>query len=57
MKLFKFAKDESGAVTVDYVVLCAAIVLTGTAVATSINTGLTSKATSITGNISSGAAS
>jgi len=57
MKLFKFAKDESGAVTVDYVVLCAAIVLTGTAVASSINTGLTSKATSITGNISSGAAS
>ena len=51
---FKFLKDEDGAVTVDYVVLCAAIVLVGATVAGSINTGLETKATTITGNISSG---
>ena len=52
---FKFVKEESGAVTVDYVVLCAAIVLVGATVAGTINSGLSSKSTTISGNISSGA--
>jgi len=53
--IFKFLDEESGAVTVDFVVLSAAIVLVGAAVAGTINSGLTSKATTITGNVSSGA--
>lgn len=41
MKLFmNFAKDESGAVTVDWVVLTAAIVGLGIAVMASVSTGL-----------------
>ncbi|WP_417274161.1 Flp family type IVb pilin [Celeribacter halophilus] len=44
MKLFKFAKnfarDEDGAVTVDWVVLTAAIVGLGIAVITSVSTGV-----------------
>lgn len=45
MKLFKLAKtftnDESGAVTVDWVVLTAAIVGLGIAVLTTVATGVT----------------
>ena len=41
MKLFmNFAKDESGAVTVDWVVLTAAIVGLGIAVMASVSNGL-----------------
>ncbi len=55
MKLFKFAKDESGAVTVDWVVLTAAVVLMGAGVVSTVGTALTSKGSTITGNISDGA--
>jgi len=44
-----FAKDESGAVTVDWVVLTAAIVGLGIAVLTSVGGGVTS----LSGKISS----
>ena len=40
--LMSFAKDESGAVTVDWVVLTAAIVGLGLAVITSVRTGVVS---------------
>ena len=40
MKLFKFKKDESGAVTVDWVVLTAALVLVGGVVVTAIRGGM-----------------
>ena len=43
-----FRKDEDGAVTVDWVVLTAAVVALGGAAYTSIQTG----ATTLTGNIS-----
>ena len=53
MKLFNaFLKDESGAVTVDWVVLTAAIVGLGIAVLTSVGTGTVSLAD----NVSSGLA-
>jgi len=55
MKLFKLAKnfsrDESGAVTVDWVVLTAAIVGLGIAVLTSVSGGTTSLATKISNEI------
>jgi Flp pilus assembly pilin Flp len=52
MKLFnKFFKDESGAVTVDWVVLTAAIVGLGIAVLTSVSTGTTSLAGKISGEL------
>jgi len=42
IKFFKnFRKDESGAVTVDWVVLTAAVAVLGTLVYTSIETGIT----------------
>ncbi len=45
-KLFKnFRNDESGAVTVDWVVLCAAVVLLAGAVITNLNTGVEGMAT------------
>ena len=44
-----FKNDESGAVTVDWVVLTAAVVGLGVAAYSSINTG----ATTLTGNIGS----
>jgi Flp pilus assembly pilin Flp len=55
MKLFtfkNFKKDESGAVTVDWVVLTAAIVLLGGIVVNIISTGLKSLATKIDAELS-----
>ncbi len=46
-KLAKFAKDESGAVTVDWVVLTAAIVGLGAVVMTTVSGGVTSLASEI----------
>lgn len=55
MKLFKFAKnftrDEDGAVTVDWVVLTAAIVGLGLAVLSSVSGGTTSLANKISSNL------
>jgi Flp pilus assembly pilin Flp len=57
MKLFKLAKrfhnDESGAVTVDWVVLTAAIVGLGIAVLSSVGGSTADLADSISGNIAS----
>jgi len=54
MKLFnRFYKDESGAVTVDWVVLTAAIVGLGIAVLTSVGNGTTSLADKISGDLAS----
>ena len=54
MKMFnKFFQDESGAVTVDWVVLTAAIVGLGIAVLTSVSGGTTTLADSISGELSS----
>ena len=53
MKLFnKFFADESGAVTVDWVVLTAAIVGLGIAVLTSVSGGTTTLAGTISGELS-----
>ncbi len=53
MKMFnKFFQDESGAVTVDWVVLTAAIVGLGIAVLTSVSGGTTTLADSISGELS-----
>ncbi|MCC1481994.1 Flp family type IVb pilin [Roseibaca sp. Y0-43] len=56
MKLFanikNFAADESGAVTVDWVVLTAAIVGLGIAVIASVRTGTTDLATDIQTSLS-----
>lgn len=58
MKLFanikNFAADESGAVTVDWVVLTAAIVGLGIAVIASVRTGTTDLATDIQTSLSGG---
>lgn len=52
MKLFNaFLKDESGAVTVDWVVLTAAIVGLGLAVLTSVSGGTTSLANKISSHM------
>ena len=52
MKLFNaFLKDESGAVTVDWVVLTAAIVGLGIAVLTSVGNGTASLADKISSNL------
>ncbi|MGR3571087.1 Flp family type IVb pilin [Brevirhabdus sp.] len=51
MKLFKFAKDEDGAVTVDWVVLTAAIVGLGAVVLTSVKGGVTALATDISSDL------
>ena len=54
MKLFNaFLKDESGAVTVDWVVLTAAIVGLGIAVLTSVSGGTTVLADSISSHMAS----
>ncbi|HDR29343.1 Flp family type IVb pilin [Rhodovulum sp.] len=57
MKLFdlikRFHKDESGAVTVDWVVLTAAIVGLGIAVLTSVRTGVNHVAEEIEGALTS----
>ena len=50
-KLFTFIRDEDGAVTVDWVVLTAAIVGLGIAVLTSVRTGATDLAGDIEGNL------
>jgi len=53
MKLFtNFFADESGAVTVDWVVLTAAIVGMGIAVLTSVSGGATTMAGNISGALS-----
>ena len=53
MKMFnKFFNDESGAVTVDWVVLTAAIVGLGIAVLTSVSSGTTELADTISGELS-----
>jgi Flp pilus assembly pilin Flp len=46
-----FANDESGAVTVDWVVLTAAIIGLGVAVMTSVGTGTTKLADKIEANL------
>ena len=55
MKLFKLVKnfrnDEDGAVTVDWVVLTAAIVGLGIAVLASVSNGVTSLAGKISGEL------
>ena len=55
MKLFKlarnFKRDEDGAVTVDWVVLTAAIVGLGIAVLTSVSGGTTGLADQISSNL------
>ena len=56
MKLFaNFAKDESGAVTVDWVVLTAAIVGIAIAVLTVIAGGINSASVDINSSLESGA--
>lgn len=53
MKLFKaFAKDEAGAVTVDWVVLTAAIVGLGMLVIVTVGDGITTLATGIAEEVS-----
>ncbi len=42
-----FSKDESGAVTVDFVVLTAAVVALGTAAATAVGTAISTKTTAL----------
>ncbi len=55
MKLLNaFLKDESGAVTVDWVVLTAAIVGLGIAVIASVSGGTRSLADQISGNLADG---
>lgn len=39
-KLKKFAKDDSGAVTVDYIALTAVLIATGLALTTTVGTGI-----------------
>ena len=54
MKLFNaFLKDESGAVTVDWVVLTAAIVGLGIAVLTSVGGGTTTLADKVSSHMAS----
>lgn len=57
MKLFamikNFGKDEAGAVTVDWVVLTAAIVGLGIAVLATVESGVTALGTSISNALSS----
>ena len=48
-----FASDDSGAVTVDWVVLTAAIVGLGLAVVTSVRSGVSSLGTNISNSLSS----
>ena len=59
MKFFKLARsfrnDEDGAVTVDWVVLTAAIVGLGIVVLTAVQGGLTTATSAITGDLSTAA--
>lgn len=50
-KLKGLARDDSGAVTVDWVVLTAAIVVVGVAVVTTISPGLTNASDNIRNTI------
>jgi Flp pilus assembly pilin Flp len=50
-KFFNFAKDESGAVTVDLVVLTAAIVGLGIAVLTTVSGGVNTLSADIAGDL------
>jgi Flp pilus assembly pilin Flp len=50
-KFFNFAKDESGAVTVDWVVLTAAIVGLGIAVLTTVSGGVNTLSADIAGDL------
>ncbi|WP_422000086.1 Flp family type IVb pilin [Roseovarius mucosus] len=53
IKFFKnFSKDEDGAVTVDWVVLTAAVVGLGIAGVSTVNTGIGNLATTIEGDLS-----
>ncbi|MGL4320260.1 MAG: Flp family type IVb pilin [Paracoccaceae bacterium] len=57
LNIFKhFAKDEDGAVTVDWVVLTAAIVGLGLVVMTTIRPGITGAATAINTSLNNAAA-
>lgn len=60
MKLFKklksFGSDDSGAVTVDWVVLTAALVGIGIAVLTSVQTGMDNVTDRVAGDMSAEAA-
>ncbi|MEM0976138.1 MAG: hypothetical protein AAGJ34_01250 [Pseudomonadota bacterium] len=51
MKLFGLKKDESGAVTVDWVVLAAALILLVGTVVTVVQNGLQSAASTISENV------
>jgi len=51
MKLFNFLKNEDGAVTVDWVVLTAAIVGLGIAVMASVGDGTTQLSDTISDNL------
>ena len=51
MKLFNFLKNEDGAVTVDWVVLTAAIVGLGIAVMASVGDGTTQLSDKISSNL------
>ena len=56
LNIFKsFKNDESGAVTVDWVVLTAAIVGLGIVVITSVQTSLTTATTAITSSLNASA--
>jgi Flp pilus assembly pilin Flp len=50
-KFFNFAKDESGAVTVDWVVLTAAIVGLGIAVLATVSGGVNTLSADIAGDL------
>jgi len=52
MILFKFTKDEDGAVTVDWVVLTAALVLVGGVVVSAIRSGMEDLAADINTQLS-----
>jgi Flp pilus assembly pilin Flp len=49
--LKNFKNDESGAVTVDWVVLCGAVVAVAVGVVAALDTGLTTASTGITDNL------
>ncbi|MEO1421742.1 MAG: hypothetical protein AAFV09_01085 [Pseudomonadota bacterium] len=54
IQISHFADDESGATTVDWVVLCGAIVAIGIAAVTAITTSLETSATSLETTVSNG---
>ncbi|MEL6679980.1 MAG: hypothetical protein AAFQ51_14835 [Pseudomonadota bacterium] len=54
IQISHFADDESGATTVDWVVLCGAIVAIGIAATTAITTSLSESATTLETTVSNG---